>query len=97
MSGQLRESDFVARDGGEEFVFLLPETGADEAVLAVEKVRKAIESSPFNFKKRPVPITCSFGVAQFSGEDTTAQVFERADQALYRAKRAGRNRVEPAG
>ncbi|MBT8150179.1 MAG: diguanylate cyclase, partial [Gammaproteobacteria bacterium] len=94
MAQQLRESDFVARYGGEEFVFLLPETSVQAASLAVEKVRKAIEASPFKFKQKPVPITCSFGLAAFGNEDTVEAVFERADQAMYRAKRAGRNRTE---
>lgn len=94
MSKQLRESDFIARYGGEEFVFLLPETDVPAATLAVEKVRAAIASSPFNFNKQPVPITCSFGIAEFAGEDQPEQVFERADKALYRAKDGGRNRFE---
>ncbi|NNC54213.1 MAG: GGDEF domain-containing protein, partial [Pseudomonadales bacterium] len=92
MAQQLRESDFVARYGGEEFVFLLPETSLEAATLAVEKVRRAIEASPFKFKQAPVPITCSFGLAEFADEDTVEAVFERADQAMYRAKRDGRNR-----
>ncbi|MGB5324333.1 MAG: GGDEF domain-containing protein [Pseudomonadales bacterium] len=94
MSQQLRESDFVARYGGEEFVFLLPETNLAAAALAVEKVRAAIARSPFNFRQQPVPISSSFGVAEFAGKDTPELVFERADKALYRAKHAGRNRFE---
>ncbi len=91
MKINLRDSDFVGRIGGEEFVFLLTETDMDSACLAIEKVRKAIESCPFNFKKEPLTITCSFGMSLFCEGDTIEEVFERTDKALYEAKDAGRN------
>lgn len=89
----LRDSDFIARFGGEEFVCLMPETSKDDAKMVAEKLRKKIESSPFNFKKEPVQITISFGISEFAEGDNADDVFERADKALYKAKESGRNQV----
>ena len=89
----LRDTDFIARFGGEEFVALMPETSCEEAKIVAEKLRKKIENSPFNFKKEPVQITISFGISEFSKGDTANDVFERADKALYKAKENGRNQV----
>jgi diguanylate cyclase len=89
----LRDSDFIARFGGEEFVALLPETSKEEAKIVAEKLRKKVESSPFNFKKEPVQITVSFGISEFGEGDSATDVFERADKALYKAKENGRNQV----
>jgi diguanylate cyclase len=89
----LRDSDFIARFGGEEFVALMPETSAEEAKLVAEKLRVKVESSPYNFKKEPVQITISFGISQFALGETIEEVFERADKALYKAKENGRNQV----
>ncbi|MDK2779213.1 MAG: GGDEF domain-containing protein [Pseudomonadota bacterium] len=93
---QLRDSDFIARYGGEEFVILMPETNADEAMLAAEKLRQRVEQSPFNFRKERVPITMSFGISEFYKLEAPDVVFERADKALYRAKEEGRNRCNMA-
>ncbi len=90
----LRDSDFIARFGGEEFVALMPETSVNEAKLVAEKLRKKVESSPFNFKKEPVQITISFGISQFTKGESLEEVFQRADDALYRAKEKGRNQVQ---
>lgn len=90
---QLRNSDFVARIGGEEFVIIFPETPVADAVAATDKLRVAIASSPFNFKGVPVPVTMSIGVTQIQPGDDAEQLFTRADEALYRAKGNGRNQV----
>lgn len=90
----LRDSDFIARFGGEEFVALMPETSTDEAKIVAEKLRKKIEESPFNFKKEPVQITVSFGISEFAEGESVDNVFERADKALYKAKEQGRNQVQ---
>lgn len=87
----LRDIDFIARYGGEEFVILMPETNADDAMVVAEKLRHTIEASPFHFKKERVPITISFGVAEFLALESPDTVFDRADKALYRAKEEGRN------
>ena len=90
----LRSSDFIARFGGEEFVALMPETSADEALIVAEKLRKKIEESPFNFKKEPVQITVSFGISEIVEGESIDEVFNRADKALYKAKESGRNQVQ---
>ncbi|WP_235357638.1 GGDEF domain-containing protein [Arsukibacterium ikkense] len=89
----LRETDFIARYGGEEFVILFPETALDELDGPLNKLREKIKSIVFTFKSQKVPITISIGASQLTTEDTSRQVFDRADEALYEAKKAGRDRV----
>lgn len=91
---RLRKTDFIARFGGEEFVLLLPATPLDGAELLLESLRAGIEECPFHFRGERVTITLSAGISAFATGERSDQVFERADQALYRAKRGGRNRVE---
>ena len=93
ISGQLDDRYFVARYGGEEFTILMPETGIAEAEAVLSKIREKIERCPFHFKENKVQITMSFGLSEFSDTDTPEKVFERADKALYRAKKGGRNQV----
>ena len=94
LSKRLRKTDFVARYGGEEFVLLLPSTPLSGGLELLEALRLAVQDCPFHFKGERVVISLSGGVACFADNETSEQVFERADQALYRAKRAGRNRIE---
>ena len=94
LAKRLRKTDFMARFGGEEFVLLIPSTPLEGAQQLLETLRTAIESCPFHFKGERVTITLSAGVSAFASGERAEQVFERADQALYRAKRSGRNRVE---
>lgn len=90
----LRKNDMLARYGGEEFVVIMPETEADGAEKAAEKIRKTIEKIEFIYKKEKVKVTVSIGVAQSQSTDTNhRQIFERADIAVYKAKEQGRNRV----
>lgn len=91
---QSRTTDFVARYGGEEFVILMPSTTAEKAMVAVEKIRQAVAQSPFNFRGDPVQITLSLGLTQVRPDDVIDNLFDRADKALYKAKRLGRNRIE---
>lgn len=91
---RLRKTDFIARFGGEEFVLLIPSTPLDGGLKLLDTLRTAIESCPFHFKGERVTITLSGGISSFSAAERSEQVFERADQALYRAKRSGRNRIE---
>ncbi|PIE25209.1 MAG: hypothetical protein CSA60_01610 [Neptuniibacter caesariensis] len=93
ITGNIRTTDFVARYGGEEFVMLLPSTAADEALRAMDKVRKSLADSPFNFHGKPVSITMSFGVTEIKKGDFLDDAFARADAALYQAKEDGRNLV----
>ncbi len=92
----IREVDFVGRYGGEEFLMLLPETDGDGAFKLAEKLRRAVENCGFNSRGKPVPITISCGLSCVREGDTPKSLFERVDQALYRAKAQGRNRCVQA-
>ncbi|WP_445397238.1 diguanylate cyclase [Zobellella sp. An-6] len=89
----LRQTDFVARFGGEEFVLLLPNVNPEKISKPLEKLREQIRNIPFRFKEERVTITASIGATLFKRGDNTTSALERADQALYRAKHAGRNQT----
>lgn len=91
---RLRDSDFLARFGGEEFVVLLPTTTMDEGLTLLERLREGIEQCPFHFKGERVTVTVSMGITVFQPGERSDVVLKRADQALYRAKHEGRNRIE---
>ncbi len=97
IQASLRESDVLARYGGEEFCVILPETDLDAATLAAERLRAAVSSSPVLSLDRSASLTVSAGVAAMRKGDSAEALLARADQALYKAKEAGRNRVERAG
>ncbi|MBU6247270.1 MAG: GGDEF domain-containing protein [Xanthomonadaceae bacterium] len=92
----LRSDDLLARYGGEEFVVILAGVGGEAALRAAESLRRRIESLGFHGQQRPVRITLSCGVTVLRPDDTPETAFERADGALYKAKRGGRNRCELA-
>ncbi|MBW3594990.1 MAG: diguanylate cyclase [Actinobacteria bacterium] len=94
----LREVDTFARYGGEEFISLLAETDVDGAITTAEKIRDAIRSEPFGeTPERHVSLTVSIGVASYPQHgETYAALVESADQAMYRAKQLGRDRVAVA-
>jgi diguanylate cyclase (GGDEF)-like protein len=97
IEGAVRQTDVVARYGGEEFAAILINAGREEATEIAERVRRSVANSSFpNERAQPDgKLTVSLGVATFSPIMTTPDAFIReADNALYRAKRAGRNRVE---
>lgn len=91
-----RETDLVARFGGEEFVILLPQTHPHDAVNSAERIRAMIENSVLNFNGQSIPVTVSLGVAGYLPGTVVShfdQLLSFADQALYKAKETGRNRV----
>lgn len=90
----LRSGDFLARFGGEEFVLLMPATQPEAATTLLETLRSAIEACPFHFKGERVTITVSIGSTAFAPGEPGDSALKRADQALYKAKAAGRNRVQ---
>ena len=94
----LRCHDFVARYGGEEFAMLLPETSADRAIMALERVRSAIERADIRYGDQRLELTVSLGMAAFPHElvARASDFISLADAALYDAKRSGRNRVVAA-
>jgi diguanylate cyclase (GGDEF)-like protein len=89
----LRGMDAVGRWGGEEFVALLPKTGADAAMVVTQRLRAAIAAHSFSVTERP-HLTCSFGVSVYPDDGVTrTELIDAADQAMYAAKRFGRNQV----
>jgi diguanylate cyclase (GGDEF)-like protein len=93
-----READVVARYGGDEFAFILPETGAPNALLAAKRLHQAYQSRPFGSElDQAAPVTISIGVGTFPrGAEDAESLIEVTDRALYSAKRAGRNRIGQA-
>ena len=90
----LRKMDTAYRYGGEEFTIILPDTDGDEARTVAERLRTAVSSEDFTDGGRPdVRITISIGVTQYFQEEKIASFVQRADQAMYRSKQAGRNKV----
>lgn len=94
LSESMRESDCIARIGGEEFIVLLPNTEMDGAIQTAEKIRRAISSGKFEVRDKEVPITVSLGVSVASNDDSNIEaVIKRADTALYNSKSTGRDKV----
>lgn len=90
----IRENDFFARSGGEEFCVLLLGGNVNQSSDVAERIRHTIEVHDFTFQGRKMAITISLGVATNKVDDHTwEQIYERADQALYKSKNNGRNRV----
>jgi two-component system cell cycle response regulator len=92
----IRDNDILARFGGEEFVIVMPETDRQAAQRIAERLRIAIETTPYIVQRgtRQIKITASFGVATLDGRlETADDLARRADKALYEAKRTGRNKV----
>jgi two-component system cell cycle response regulator len=96
ISANIRGIDLACRFGGEEFVVMMPDTDVEFASLVAERLRNSVETTPFAISREPheLNVTISVGIAGSDPErDTAEALLHRADQALYRAKREGRNRV----
>lgn len=90
----VRGSDLFGRWGGEEFIVLLPDTTLAQALEAAERIRLAVQRLEFRGEEGAVfNVTVSIGVAEYDGDESADILAQRADKALYAAKRAGRNRV----
>jgi two-component system cell cycle response regulator len=99
IAANIRGIDLACRYGGEEFVVVMPETEVSLAFTIAERLRKSIETTPIDISRTPgkINITISIGIAGSEGSnDTSEALLHRADQALYSAKRTGRNRVVAA-
>lgn len=88
-----RPEDIVSRYGGEEFVILLPNTRIDEAAQVLSRIRRNLTKKFFLNENKRILITFSAGVAQFQSGESQEDVFKRADEALYRAKKGGKNQI----
>ncbi|HSC82095.1 MAG TPA: sensor domain-containing diguanylate cyclase, partial [Pseudomonas sp.] len=93
LQGNLRQSDIICRWGGEEFILLLKDTGRSTARQLAEKIRQQSEQEICLFNGINLRITTSIGLTELHGSDSLERLIARADQALYRAKQSGRNRV----
>ncbi len=94
LRGNVRDFDIVGRLGGEEFAVLMPETDGQSASQAAERLRAVVADAPIDLGTETVYVTLSLGLTEFADEeDTLSSMLYRADQALYRAKNTGRNRV----
>ncbi|MEA2986849.1 MAG: two-component system, cell cycle response regulator [Alphaproteobacteria bacterium] len=93
----IRGIDLACRYGGEEFVVIMPETDLSVATMVAERLRRRIATEPFPIQNgsRSIEVTISVGISALGKDDTAANILKRADAALYRAKRDGRNRVVP--
>jgi len=99
LKGHVRGEDIVCRTGGEEFIMVLPETDKEVALRRAELLRTSVETMRIEYNSIHLdPITISLGVATFPQDGAgMPEILEKADQALYKAKRNGRNRCEKAG
>lgn len=96
MEAELREQDLCGRWGGEEFLILMPESTLETAELAMQRLRASIASWVMRVGNDRLEVTASIGVAQLHADETYSSMINRADAALMRAKRDGRNRCERA-
>ncbi|PIQ99417.1 MAG: hypothetical protein COV66_11760 [Nitrospinae bacterium CG11_big_fil_rev_8_21_14_0_20_45_15] len=93
LKSNIRESDFLFRYGGEEFVIIMQKVEQANAIKLAEKLRVAVEKDYLVYKEKKLAVTISIGVSFLKEGDEEANFFENADKALYRAKTTGRNRV----
>lgn len=96
LTNSVRSSDIASRYGGEEFGLVLPETNVSNACLVGEKIRSAVEENHFDIGNESIQITISIGIYSKEPEESidSKEMIKRADEALYKAKTNGRNRVE---
>jgi diguanylate cyclase (GGDEF)-like protein len=92
--GVLRKTDFCGRYGGEEFLVLLTETDIKDAEIFAERIRLRVEESLFTDSGRKYRVTVSIGIAEHKKNEDVEKTISRADEAMYKAKKNGRNRVE---
>jgi diguanylate cyclase (GGDEF)-like protein len=88
----VRQDDFVARIGGEEFAAILPNSGKREAASIAERIGHAIRRLQFSHKEDHFSVTISVGIASWDRTEPAESLYERADKALYKAKNSGRDR-----
>jgi diguanylate cyclase (GGDEF)-like protein len=94
MQSVLRETDYIGRYGGEEFIVVLPQTSMVAAFLPLDRIRAGVEAARFDALPHALQVTVSMGAARYRPGETIDETIQRADLALYKAKQGGRNRVE---
>ena len=94
---RLRKPDVVGRYGGEEFAIILPNTGPGSAAAVLDEIREGFSRIKHQVEKNGIQVTFSCGVAAAEPGDSVETITIKADEALYKAKQAGRNRVVLAG
>ncbi len=95
LKNSIRRKDTVARYGGEEFILILPEASLEQSFVIAERIRQSVENTPFEVGRTQVNLTLSVGISSFPSHRVKSkeELVEMADQALYDAKRGGRNKV----
>ena len=93
ITASLRKQDLLSRWGGEEFLFLLPETDLNGALIVSEKIRSSIEAEPYRYEDKSIRLTLTLGVAEFEESLGIDGVIRRADEALYKGKKGTKNCV----
>ncbi|MGL6029702.1 MAG: GGDEF domain-containing protein, partial [Legionella sp.] len=94
LKSAIREHDFIARIGGEEFVLIFNQTTSDTALPILQQLRQLIEECQFFYHEHKVEVTISFGLTSVITHDDAESIFIRADNAMYKAKNSGRNCIE---
>ncbi|WP_413702364.1 GGDEF domain-containing protein [Psychromonas sp. KJ10-10] len=92
---QVREQDCIARWGGEEFLFIFPETTIEHTYMIALKIQVALEKHEIKCKDKPIKVTVSMGISKLDSHKTIDQAINTADKYLYQAKNAGRNKILP--
>jgi diguanylate cyclase (GGDEF)-like protein len=93
VKNDVRPYDLFGRYGGEEFIILMSEVDKTNVIAAVERIRQDVSRTPVEFEGRQIPISASFGIAYAAPINDMHMATQHADEALYRAKEGGRNRV----
>lgn len=91
-----RDTDFIGRIGGEEFLIIMPSTGIGDAEFLAERLRANVSRQTISIGNIYIKITCSIGLAEIDPDDIISSLLHRADQAMYKAKTQGRNQVNAA-
>ena len=94
-TSNIREQDCVARWGGEEFLFILPQTADQSANILAEKIKDKVQNHLVNYEGEKINVTVSMGIEQFNGNQSIDEIINNADKYLYKAKAAGRNQIFP--